>query len=337
MNVLKSYEILDNRFADAFTYAKLILVCEATDDLSLPLFSGSAFRGVFGHCLRRLVCVARSTLCAQCPISPGCTYTTIFEPQQNPSLPIYKTVKDPPRPFVLHIPSENEIRKGNSFQLGITLFGKAIAHFPWVIQAVAHSGKKGLGRRRETFSLIRVLSSPFQKVIFESDRLLDRPDIQRPDFNCVSDYKNKVVMQFETPTRIKFNGSLVDKFEFSTIVRQLLRRIAQMGAFHCGMFLETDFNFWIQQAKAVACVEENLEWFDWTRFSNRQKQRMQLGGLMGHAFFTGDIEPFLPLLILGQTTHMGKGATFGLGRYKLMEPTYENPDPRKSGPGRLSP
>ena len=47
------------------------------------------------------------------------------------------------------------------------------------------------------------------------------------------------------------------------------------------------------------------------------QQRMVLGGALGRWTLQGDLAPFWPLLHLGQWLHVGKNATFGLGRYRM--------------------
>ncbi len=58
-------------------------------------------------------------------------------------------------------------------------------------------------------------------------------------------------------------------------------------------------------------------WHDWQRYSARQEQKINIGGFVGGITFEGNLTPFLPLLKAGETMHVGKGATFGLGRYKM--------------------
>ena len=53
---------------------------------------------------------------------------------------------------------------------------------------------------------------------------------------------------------------------------------------------------------------------DATRYSSRQDERMDLGGLVGAAAYEGDLAEFLPWLLWGQLVHVGMNATFGLGR-----------------------
>ncbi|WP_328984360.1 hypothetical protein [Thiorhodovibrio winogradskyi] len=42
---------------------RLRFFCSALDPIRLPFFSGSAWRGLLGHSLRRSVCVTRAPQC----------------------------------------------------------------------------------------------------------------------------------------------------------------------------------------------------------------------------------------------------------------------------------
>lgn len=46
---------------------------------------------------------------------------------------------------------------------------------------------------------------------------------------------------------------------------------------------------------------------------------MRLGGFVGQVTYRGDFTTFLPYLVLGTYTHIGKGATFGLGGYQVVQ------------------
>jgi hypothetical protein len=41
---------------------------------------------------------------------------------------------------------------------------------------------------------------------------------------------------------------------------------------------------------------------------------MKLGGLVGKLVFEGDLHPFTTLLRTAEIVHVGKGATFGVGK-----------------------
>lgn len=122
---------------------------------------------------------------------------------------------------------------------------------------------------------------------------------------------------FLTPTRLKFDGNLSPKPEFHILFRNLLRRISLLSYFHCAEQLDLDFKGLIEKSKEVRVRKEKLSWYDWERYSNRQDTKMMMGGFIGSITFEGDFEPFLPFILLGEYVHVGKGTSFGLGKYEI--------------------
>jgi hypothetical protein len=92
-----------------------------------------------------------------------------------------------------------------------------------------------------------------------------------------------------------------------------LREVEHIG-------LAVDFRALIEQARAVRLVRDETRWTTWSRYSSRQDRRMEWAGPVGTATYEGDLTPFWPYLVFGQWTHVGKGATFGLGGYRLEPP-----------------
>lgn len=45
---------------------------------------------------------------------------------------------------------------------------------------------------------------------------------------------------------------------------------------------------------------------------------MKLGGIVGEVEYAGDLTPFAPFLAVGEWIHVGKNATFGLGKYTVV-------------------
>ena len=90
-----------------------------------------------------------------------------------------------------------------------------------------------------------------------------------------------------------------------------------LSYFHCGEELNLNFREVIERAKEVETLSKNLRWHDWERYSNRQKTRMTMGGFMGEVTYGGDLEEFQPFIKLGEYVHLGKGSSFGLGKYEI--------------------
>ena len=125
-------------------------------------------------------------------------------------------------------------------------------------------------------------------------------------------------LNFITPTRIKFGGKYTDNVEFSIIFRNLLRRISLLSYFHCNEELDLDYKGMIKKAEEVRTLEKDVRWIDIERYSTRQGRRMKIGGFVGEAFYEGELSPFLPFLRLGEFVHLGKGTSFGLGKYRIV-------------------
>jgi CRISPR/Cas system endoribonuclease Cas6 (RAMP superfamily) len=88
-------------------------------------------------------------------------------------------------------------------------------------------------------------------------------------------------------------------------------------SFHCGQEADHPLGYLIDLAETVRIADRQTRWYDWERYSKRQGKRMKLGGLLGEVTYEGDLEPFMPLLVLGSWVNMGKGTSFGLGRYRI--------------------
>ena len=101
-------------------------------------------------------------------------------------------------------------------------------------------------------------------------------------------------------------------------MKNILRRLSALAYFHCNNELNLDFKAIIEDIQNIKTIEKKLYWEDWTRYSNRAKTKMLLGGIKGYIVFEGDLEKFYPFIKLGEYLHIGKEATFGLGRYKIV-------------------
>jgi CRISPR/Cas system endoribonuclease Cas6 (RAMP superfamily) len=69
-----------------------------------------------------------------------------------------------------------------------------------------------------------------------------------------------------------------------------------------------------------------LHWQTLQRYSNRQRQKVSLSGLMGIATYEGNVTEFVPILHYASQVHVGKQTLFGLGEIKIerVENTSEN-------------
>ena len=296
----------------------------SVDPIRLPAYAGSAWRGVFGHALKQTVCVTRESDCTKCLLYRNCPYSYVFEtppPLDTKRMKLYPAA---PHPFVIYpppLPVQNQ-PAGSEVSIELALFGLANAQLPYLIYAFQTAGRRGVGSRRSRLELERIeqygQTDNWQAIWGIGESLEQKPAfIPEPPV-----YPDEVAIELQTPLRIKRDENLVGikEFAFHDLFRSLLRRISMLMYFHARMDLQIDFSGLTEVSRNVEMRSKTLHWQDWSRYSSRQKTSMEMGGLMGMIELTGrDLQPFWPLLWLGQWTHAGKGASMGLGRYRIHD------------------
>jgi CRISPR-associated endoribonuclease Cas6 len=292
------------------------------NELSLPSYKGSTLRGGFGIAFRRINCVNRKVdNCHACTLKNKCVYAYVFETSPHENSQKLKNLREIPRPFVIEPPQETKrfYHQGELLEFNLVLIGKAIDYLPYFIYTFRELGQKGIGKGRGKYELYRVYDSS-SKSIYDCESDTIRNISSKGIFEKMDSFEHNgsLSLSFITPTRIKFEKDLVVKPEFHILLRSLLHRLSALSYFHCGMELKVDYEELIYEASRVKTKDSNLKWVDWERYSSRQDSRMKLGGFVGDITYNGEIKSFLPLLLLGQATHIGKSTTFGLGKYEIV-------------------
>lgn len=315
--------------------------------LTLPPYAGSLFRGAFGWAIKRVVCVTRTYDCPPCLLRDRCVYPYVFETPPPADTRIMRKYPVAPHPFVLIPPDGGRtLAPGRTFELGLTLVGKAVEWLPQFIFALERMGRAGFGSRRTSAALVEVcgwIDGRRSRVYSVDDRTLagaeaftDRVTVPAGPALDPSPpaAASQVAIELLSPLRIRYEERLAATLEFHMLIRSLLRRLAHLSYFHCGGDPSAvAFREWIDQAQQVRTVSSSLIWSDWTRYSTRQQTAMEFGGLTGRAVFEGPLDRFLPLLRLGEIVHAGKGTSFGLGRYRIDDVVTQPPDGRRARAG----
>jgi hypothetical protein len=306
---------------------QFVLKLKALDEIHLPAYKGSTLRGGFGYALKEVSCALKRQDCKTCMLRDRCVYLYLFETPPPPDTEMMRLYPTAPHPFIIEPPDNGAriVPQGGDFEFGLTVIGRALEYLPYFIYAFLHLGDKGLGSGKGRFVLqdVGAISSNGFKSIYQTqNQSLKKPNpyptSQTIDALCEGFRSARQInIAFRTPTRIKSEGRLTGEPEFHNLIRSLLRRLSAISYFHCGRKLDMDFKGLIERAHLVERVSSDLQWHDWDRYSSRQKQKMTLGGFLGEATFKGDFWEFLPLLTWGEVLHVGKAASFGLGRYTI--------------------
>lgn len=299
--------------------------------LALPEYAGSLLRGPFGAALRQIACMTRQSECPGCPLLQTCPYSRIFETPAPPKgQHALQNFSDIPKPYVLEAPAPfspngQYLAAGSDFQFNLVLVGNAMDQLPLLIFAMQRMLAQGLTAQRVPCALQRVehlgaggVSQPVWSV--ENPVLADhQAALQAPTAPAGL---QSLHLHLHSPMRLQSQGQPLRADQLTPVVltAALARRCALLMEFHAGQ------NHWGAAAQAARHASVNLtqthdlRWFDWTRYSGRQRQTMTLGGVMGRWSLHGSADTLAqvwPWLWLGQWLHVGKETIMGMGGYTL--------------------
>ncbi len=295
----------------------------AASPVRLPAYPGSAWRGAFGHALKRALCITHVPACPDCVLYRSCAYAYVFETPPPPGTEKMRKYPAAPHPFVLDLDRKGgELAAGAPYDLAFTLIGRGNQYLPYMVYALQRAGEEGVGAGRGCLELLCVEQQQARdrawQPIYEPGGRCEPSPSYIPEVPAVP---ARVTVTFDTPLRLKRDEDIVnaESFSFTALFSNLLRRLSMLTYFHTDTPLETDFAGLVQAARDVAVHDATLHWFDWTRYSSRQKREMVLGGLLGEFHLDGsELVPFWSCLWLGQYVHAGALTSMGLGRYRIV-------------------
>lgn len=286
--------------------------------LALPPYPGGLLRGAFGAALRQLSCMTGFRTCVGCPLRGTCPYPLLFEPPPADLAPVGlpRAQDGLPPPFILRLPEADPGPDGQ-FRFGMRLVGHAIERLAYVIEAWRRVFARGLGRERVKGMLLAVCLADTGEPVWEGEDIFWPEPAGFP----LEPAGAHVALVTRTPLRLQSRGAPVDPSAVTprTFIAAIIRR-ARLLAIHAGGEAQAEVarwpvDDWLALADGVS-HRPALAWRDWHRFSARQRQRMNLGGLVGQWAWADVPEPVQALLRLGELLHVGKEASFGLGAFE---------------------
>ena len=308
--------------------ARFCFLLQALAPMTLPTYKGSTLRGKFGHTLKKVICAAKYKQCKDCILKPRCLYIYLFETEAYPGYAQSGYSRDLPRPFVLVPPLEKKqiYKEGETFICELVLIGKAVEYLPYFVFTMEEMGRSEMRQDGWRYRVIQVEHigpmAPNQVIYSGEEKILHSLTFTVTGKDLMNLWANQTTtrmsLQFLTPIRLKHHEHFSDTPEFHVLFRRLLDRIIALSWCHEEISSDPDLQALKMDAEKIRMTAHQTWWHDWERYSNRQGTRMKLGGLLGTVTYEGDLTPFLPYLALGEWVHVGKGATFGLGKYRII-------------------
>ena len=316
-----------------FRFARYRFTYTVQEPLRMPQYKGNVFRSRFGYLLRDITCIGGREQCEKrCQFPERCVYSKCFETPVPDDSPILRGQPFAPHPFILEPPRTEKLdyTPGDTFTCTLTIIGDTINLLPWLVFTFREIGKRRIGIRgkRGQCQLNKVETLPGQnrqslRTIYtaNTELLTDDGLILRLDdvMRGASHVTDEIKLEFLTPTSIKVNGKWTRVLTFEHLIRNLLRRIRFLSYFHCGEDLDVDARALIEVASAVTHASD-FRWLRADRYSYRAESSIPMGGFIGKIRFSGELEPFLPFIYLGEHLHIGHHTAFGHGQYRITFP-----------------
>jgi len=170
------------------------------------------------------------------------------------------------------------------YDFSIYLFDSAILKLPYVVSALYQMvAKIGFGKDRKTYANFDMFVN--DSSIFKDGEIILPKDYEK-EF-VLDTFSPNILVRFITPLRLKKNNHFVrvEELEIKDIVNSIYKR--------------------------------ELKFLDISRYSNRQKSKLKIGGLIGELEIKDIDEKSYKLLKLGEIIAVGKQSVFGLGKIKV--------------------
>jgi len=314
----------------------LLFTTEVVTPLELDEHSGAALRGNLFEAVWKRFCTNKAApTCAECPLHTLCPVSALVAPLREE----HPRGRDIPRPYSIVPPLEGARYYAPEEQLtfGLTLFGNIIQFLPYIMLSLNLFEAVGLGKRiqgqngrRGQFKIKEVksyhpLSGEQQKIYQAGKAQVDTStlavtavDVQAKAATLA---KEKITLNFLTPTRIKDQEQLLRHATFRPLIQRLLERFSVLRVEY-GNGQEQSYEekkHYADLAQQVRCINDATYWEQLSSYSSRSKQISSIGGIMGSATFSGDLTPFHELLVWGELIHVGKNCVKGNGWYRIEE------------------
>lgn len=298
---------------------KFQMLLEMSEPDTLPPFLGSAFRGVVGWEMKRLVCPYQGKEnCNGCIITTQCPYHLLIEKKMKTS-----EIFDAPKGYVFYSPFEDDKQYR---RIEIILFGDCARMVPVLVKAIFNGQKSGLGKGWNQYRITR-----WQEIIPNDGRYDLRIDPEAvenmkgpyPLSDWMSGplaYKKISKMLIQTPLRLRQGGKYLGEMDWKFFTSIIIRRLESLNMlFNAGEAIgKENYGMLQNEVSNLKVTSEKFHWRDLSRYSSRQKVKVPLGGIVGHAMVKIENENMYQLLKAGCLIHIGKGTTMGLGKIDIL-------------------
>ena len=271
------------------TYSKIDILIKSQKP---QYFIGSMLRGAFGYALKKVTCINPAFTCSDCFATSNCLFYEFYE-EKN----IYHKYR-----FDFNLDSD-------IFEFSFYLFEDSASKLPYILSAFEKLFLEyGLGKDRKKVEEFYIFLNAQE--IYKNKKF-SLPKEYKQNFEITS-FQKDVKLSFKTPLRLKKDNKFLGAKEFK--LEYLLNSIYQRY-----LKLTNQKQTKLPFEPTYEVVEKNLRWKQLTRYSNRQKTKMNMDGLIGDIELKNIDEKNYKLLKLGEIIGAGKQTVMGLGKIEIKD------------------
>jgi len=272
---------------------------------------------------RRLRIAARQIFDAN-DIAADREWQRLFQPALSDDPVAQRKFQKPAPAFVVTMPiiQEQLFADGDRLELEVLFIGTGIPFIHDFLRSLMRLGDLGLVNGEGNF----VVTEVYHRHADHSTSLAWCQSESPESLACAvqpltwvlqrQSVTSKISIKYLTPTRLMVDGKPLRKPSFFQVFPFMLRRATSMLYAHCGVEVLDDPAQILGLARELDVLDVQLRWQDWRTLSTRQG--LALGGFVGEMTLAGRaLEELYWVLAVASLFGIGKGATYGAGRFEI--------------------
>ena len=267
-----------------------------------------AFCRAFEAAMRMLACTCGCEALQQQGHEPECPYDRLLN-------------KGRPPVFVLNYPGKSGLQNGR-LTVGFTLIGDSIRYLPFVVLGLNEMQLRWKESKTSILRLLEVAAvcshAPDGVRIFtREDGRLDLDSISPLAIEAleVDGSVSKIIVKFVYPVYMEHNGKISVIPEFSTLISGLWKRLAELLPTFLSSADIHDVPGFKEALERVRLVRMKLRWR--ANIQAGTDGSSKIGGIVGNATYAGALNPFLPLLRMGEWIGVDNGSWMDSGLIRV--------------------
>lgn len=274
----------------------------ARESVSLPAFLGGTMHGALGHAIEAVGGSADGILGRRTAPDDAPAFVRASPPSACVMIP-----PPPGRARTLHA--------GEALELAVLLVAPDAPRIGVVLAALEKLGTRGLGRGRGRLALDRVVDGS-GRLVWKGGQVVEAP---APDVGVRASGVGPWTVRAHTPLHLVRAGGLVACPTAADLVLAAARRLVGL-AWTYGEPVEAELQELKRETSADLAGGVAGDWSQvrGERWSERQRRRHPVEGVMGVLAMPPRIERYLPLITRALRFGVGKGTALGLGQLELI-------------------